>query len=38
VRWLFHEHRFILVVTQTGEIAIIGPVEELAALVWTLSS
>jgi hypothetical protein len=33
VRRLFHEHRFVLVVAQAGEVAVIGPVEELAAQI-----
>jgi hypothetical protein len=33
VRQLLHEYDLVLVVAQSGEIAIIGPVEELATLV-----
>ena len=37
VRLLFHEHRLVLIVTQPGEVAVIGPVKELAALVGALA-
>jgi hypothetical protein len=34
---LFHEHRFPIVVAETGEIAVVGPIEELTALVRALA-
>src|ERR1700730_8009922 len=37
MRRLFHEHRLVLVVAQAGEIAVIGPVEELASLIRALA-
>ena len=37
MRRLFHEHGLVLVVAQSGEVAVIGPVEEFVALVGTLA-
>jgi len=37
VRPLFQEHRLPLLVTKAGEVAVVGPVEELAALVLALA-
>ena len=37
MRRLFHENHFILIVAQPSQVAIIGPVEELAALVRTVA-
>src|SRR5208282_5866571 len=37
VRLLLQEHRLVLVVAEPGEVAIVGPVEELAALVGPLA-
>ena len=37
MRRLFHEHRFVLVVTQPGEVAVVGPIEELAAQIWAFA-
>jgi hypothetical protein len=34
---LFEEHRLPLIVAQTGEIAVVGPVEELVTLVRTFA-
>ena len=33
MRLLLHEHHLVLVVPQAGEVAIVRPIEELAALV-----
>jgi len=33
VRLLLHEHRLVLVVTKPSEVAVVGPIEEFAALV-----
>ena len=37
MRLLFHEHSLPLVVAKTGKVAVVGPVEELAALVGALA-
>ena len=37
MRLLFHEDRLPLVVAKSGEVAVVGPVEELAALVGALA-
>jgi hypothetical protein len=36
MRLLLHEHHFVLVVMQSGEVAIVGPVKELVARVGAL--
>ena len=38
VRRLFHEHGLVLVVTQAGEVAVVSPVEELAARIGALAA
>jgi hypothetical protein len=36
MRLLLHEHHFVLVVTQPGEVAVVSPVKELVAWVGAL--
>src|ERR1700730_2504444 len=35
---LFEEHRFPLIITKASQVAVVGPVEELAAFVWPLAT
>jgi hypothetical protein len=38
MRVLLHEHGLPLLVAKAGDIAVVGPVEKFAALVWPITS